>query len=688
LRALLPAAAILIPASLLALLGVRAYSAEALLLREKFKKDQVAVVQLVGRRLSEEGRRAIADLSERVRDHDPDEELEGRFLAAQPLARHIFLVRGGELIYPEPSARRERGSPLVIHGIRPAIVGSRLLVTDLDVQRYIKRARRERRRGQLLGRGLQAEHQGHPALASRIFLRVAKGQGEAAARALTGLARLERARHADGEAQEFYGRLRARFSGWRDALGVDYGLLADAGLAELRGENEILLVHKKLMARGYRTSDASRRFYLRWLVRRLEGIAGADAKRFERVRQRTERLFASERFGRRVERLGVSELVGLADAGVSGVALDRHTGVVLQRRGSVLVGFSVDGAELERRVERQSSAHLPSAQGLHLAVYRAGESVPPQPFPLIYQGALATPLTHWTLRAWSSGHRFEATERAGRLGQLGMVTGLIVLLISGLLFTYRGVRRETDLAQLKSDFVSTVSHELKTPLTSIRMYAEMLREGIAATPEARDRYEEVIIRESERLGQLITNVLDFSRIERGTRRYEIVSEDLWMLVGEAVETFQRLSDGDQVEIKCVGDTHPAWALVDREAMMVSVLNLLSNAAKYSLGAKKIEVRVARGRWGWGISIKDEGMGIDPAEQRRIFEDFYRSPLARRAGVEGTGLGLSLVRRHVVACGGRVEVESEMGVGSTFTIWVRETSEETEESCGEDSDHRG
>lgn len=688
LRALLPAAAILVPASLLALLGFRAYSAEALLLREKFKQDQIAGARLFGQRLSEDARRAAGDLAERVRTRDPDEALESRFLAAQPLAQHIFLLRNGKLVYPRLSVHQD--PPLVLGraGLGQGIGQTGLLVTDRDVQRYIKRVRMQRSRSQLLGRALQAEYQGRRAVAMRLFLRVVKGSGPAAARALGGLARLYRAQNEQTSARGAYSRLRARFSGWRDGLGVDYALLADAGLAELGGERALLALHGKLVARQYRTNAASRRFYLRWVVARLERVKGSERASVERVRQQNSRLFASERFGRRLERLGPAELARVAQAGISGAAVDRRTVVVLQRRGDVVFGYSVNASELGRRVMDQQATRLPSAQGLRLAVHRAGESPPTGSARLVYQGSLGAPLSHWTLRAWGSeSGTVEEAERAGRLRQLGVVVGLIALLVSGLFFTYRGVRRESDLAQLKSDFVSTVSHELKTPLTSIRMYAEMLREGIAATPQARDRYEDVIVRESERLGQLITNVLDFSRIERGTRRYDIRREDLRQVAEEAVETFQRLADGDQVVVTYLPPEAPAWALVDREAVMASLLNLLSNAAKYSLAAKKIDLRIHRSDTGWGISVADEGMGIDSGDQRRIFEDFFRSPAARRAGVEGTGLGLSLVRRHVVACGGRVEVDSELGVGSTFTIWFRAAGAEMEDSRGEDPGDR-
>jgi len=289
---------------------------------------------------------------------------------------------------------------------------------------------------------------------------------------------------------------------------------------------------------------------------------------------------------------------------------------------------------------------------------------------LLHTSALDQPLNHWTLATYlPETDPMELLERRGGLRRLGLVVGLILALSVGLVLTYRGVRRESELAQLKSDFASNVSHELKTPLTSIRMYAEMLDHGIASTPDDRRRYQRVIIRESERLGRLIANVLDFSRVERGTRRYELRAEDPFNLTAEAVETFRRLAEGEQISVELSGDEAalpPVTA--DREAAVQSILNLLSNAAKYSPDRPQIEVALLARDGEVGVEVRDHGIGIPQSEQKRIFDDFYRAPHSRRIGVEGTGLGLALVRRHMKACGGRVELESEQGKGSCFTLW--------------------
>jgi len=186
-------------------------------------------------------------------------------------------------------------------------------------------------------------------------------------------------------------------------------------------------------------------------------------------------------------------------------------------------------------------------------------------------------------------------------------------------------------------------------------------------------------------------VLDFSKVERGTRSYDLRSEDLQEMTREAVETFSRLSEGEQITISFEADGELPRVSADREAAVQSVLNLLSNAAKYSPQRSAIEVEVELAARGdeVGVVVEDRGIGIPPAEQKRIFDDFYRAPGARTAGVEGTGLGLALVRRHMKACGGRVEVESAPGEGSRFTIWFAKARPQREGTSDvKDTDHRG
>jgi signal transduction histidine kinase len=252
-------------------------------------------------------------------------------------------------------------------------------------------------------------------------------------------------------------------------------------------------------------------------------------------------------------------------------------------------------------------------------------------------------------------------------------SALALALGLGLLAMIRGAARARELAQLKSDFVSTVSHELKTPLTSIRMFAEMLEQGVAqGDPAKMQRYHGVIVKESQRLGLLIANLLDYAQIEKGTRRYAPTRESAVGLARHAVATFESLrapEHGAAPRNPIVVDvSSDAMVMVDRDVVVGALLNLLANAAKYGGADKPIEVRVD----GEAIAVTDHGPGIPAHEQARIFREFYRAPEAYRSGVEGTGLGLALVKRHIEALGGTVDVASSVGQGATFTIRLPRT----------------
>jgi len=194
---------------------------------------------------------------------------------------------------------------------------------------------------------------------------------------------------------------------------------------------------------------------------------------------------------------------------------------------------------------------------------------------------------------------------------------------------------------------------------------------VAGSDRAREaRYHGIIVKESERLGLLIANLLDYSQIERGTRRYVQDRELAGDVVGEAVATFRRLREGEnqQVLLDVEEDAGNVPLFIDREVVVQSLLNLLSNAAKYGDGKEPIEVRLAcRAHDLVAMSVRDRGPGIPVSEQSKIFREFYRAPSAYKSQVEGTGLGLALVKQHVEAQGGVVELDSSEGEGATFSI---------------------
>ena len=246
----------------------------------------------------------------------------------------------------------------------------------------------------------------------------------------------------------------------------------------------------------------------------------------------------------------------------------------------------------------------------------------------------------------------------------------LVTIVAGAGLGVAALRDQARLAALKTSFVSRVSHELRTPLTSIRLYTEMLEmDGERADCVARADSLATIRRECERLQRLIDELLDFARVERGLRPYRIEYEEIGPLVHGIAEEFraQAESQGCRYEVQIEPDMPEVR--VDKDAIRQVLLNLLSNAIKYSDAVRHVVVRAFRRDAELGLQVEDHGIGIDQAEQRRIFEEFYRveTPLSSQRG--GVGLGLTLVRRLAEAHGGRVSVESERGQGSRFTVWL-------------------
>jgi len=247
-----------------------------------------------------------------------------------------------------------------------------------------------------------------------------------------------------------------------------------------------------------------------------------------------------------------------------------------------------------------------------------------------------------------------------------------LILVLGLTFVggylvWRDTQRELRMSDLRSQFVANVSHELKTPLTSIRMFAEALQIKGLADERKQGQYLDTIVNESERLTRLLNNVLDFSRIERGQKSYCMEPVSLAGVVDAAARTmkYPLARQGFELQLDVSGDIPPVR--VDRDALEQAILNLLANAMKYSGNSREICLRLARQNGNAVIQVSDQGIGIPKAEQSRIFEKFYRVPSVENEAISGTGLGLALVFHIAAAHGGTAEVESVPGSGSTFSL---------------------
>jgi two-component system phosphate regulon sensor histidine kinase PhoR len=255
--------------------------------------------------------------------------------------------------------------------------------------------------------------------------------------------------------------------------------------------------------------------------------------------------------------------------------------------------------------------------------------------------------------------------------QLNLLMGILVMALSGaavtgVILVWVFVRREAGLSRLQSDFVSKVSHELKTPLTSIRLFAETLalRRGDAS---AEQKCIEGLERETTRLQELIDRLLDWGRMESGRREFVIRETDLRSILDNALDAFETFRHQRSVELSVEMPRDSLKVLADRGAVSDALFNLLTNAYKYGGDPVKVRVAVEETPDVVKVKVTDNGAGIPPAEHKRIFQKFYRVDDRLSREREGSGLGLAIVKHVMKAHKGRVELDSQPGRGSTFSL---------------------
>ena len=253
---------------------------------------------------------------------------------------------------------------------------------------------------------------------------------------------------------------------------------------------------------------------------------------------------------------------------------------------------------------------------------------------------------------------------------LGLLGGVVAVLVLGAYLTVRTLRNELAVAQMKSDFVSTVSHEFRSPLAGINQLGEMLRDGRVKDEQTRRRYYEMIVSEGQRLRRLVENVLDFSRMEEGRKQYRFEPFEPTPWLRRIVEDFREEAASAGYSVQATVPESLPVLVGDREALTTAVHNLLDNAVKYSGDLKTVWLEASANGGGFSISICDRGAGIQENDKPHIFERFYRGGGEQKQRVKGAGLGLNLVKHIVTAHGGTVDFESQQGKGSTFTIRLK------------------
>lgn len=292
-----------------------------------------------------------------------------------------------------------------------------------------------------------------------------------------------------------------------------------------------------------------------------------------------------------------------------------------------------------------------------------------------------TTLYNWRVQVSPlASEELAARVQNRRLLELATMSLSCIIIVVAAIAILLVAEKERRISALKSEFVANVSHELKTPLALVRMFAEMLQSGRVSTPAKQKEYLDIILRESERLSALIENVLDFARLERGRGNYEFAEGDVGDAVSRAANVYRYRAEREGVQL--VVDVEPDLprARFDERAIQLAVVNLVDNALKYAPNGKQILVRVSEGDGEVRVDVVDRGPGVAAEDRQRIFERFVRLPNGRRdeagagptsdggsrpggmpsAPPRGSGIGLALVKHIAQSHGGRAWVESGAG----------------------------
>lgn len=396
--------------------------------------------------------------------------------------------------------------------------------------------------------------------------------------------------------------------------------------------------------------------------------SGADLKYAEDAR-RLRSIFVSQP-------LRLSEIVARGHSGIVPLTVDGEMRLLYWQRqaAGTVIGCLVAAAELRDRIIGSIPSIYSASRILTVLDDRGRPLIVPDGQesrdwrkPFVSQ-EISEALPGWEAAAYLT----DPGEISSRAKVTTSVMWLLIFImfvsiVAGGVLVLRSASAELRLAQQKTTFVANVSHELKTPLTSIRMFAEMLKDGRQPDEHKRQQYFSIMTAETERLTRLINNVLDFARTEQGKKRYAMKECELGGLAASIVESQRARLENNGFRVDFAGEDGRLCVRADEEAVKQALINLLSNAEKYSDQAKEIEIGVRREGSNAVITVSDRGAGIPPGEAERIFTEFYRVDDALTARVKGTGLGLTIARRIARDHGGDVVYSPREGGGSTFKI---------------------
>jgi signal transduction histidine kinase len=376
------------------------------------------------------------------------------------------------------------------------------------------------------------------------------------------------------------------------------------------------------------------------------------------------------------ESMHFSQIVATASSGLIPRIIDEKIMLIYWKKSvnGYIAGCSIDMERLAQRITAVLPQMLSSVRFLTvldqngISIFKESPFTPPQWNRPFAAREISRLLPRWETAVYIVNPD-EISSRA-RLTSLSLVALVAILfftiLVSGIVLL-RSMYSEIRLARQKTTFVTNVSHELKTPLTSIRIFAELLREKRQPDPSKQEKYLGIMLSEIERLTRLINNVLDFARMNKGTRNYTRKVCDCVELCKELIENQRVRLEHNRFVLETVYQDGPLMVNVDSEAIKQALLNVISNAEKYSSSDRWIQVSVSSHGTYLTIDIADRGIGIDQTQSEVIFREFYRVDDSLTAKVQGTGLGLTITRQILRDHGGEIKYRKNEPSGSVFVI---------------------
>jgi len=663
----------------LALRGIeydRALSEQRLLARHQGIAD--SLVALVDNEISVIENQLVNLFTDETNYSDGDLSDKGSRIDSLELIDELFLFRGNELIYPEAS---------LLYGVDAAHASGRIQNRPVELERIIDDAEKNE---------FRLENYTRAAELYRSALEITHSS-DVRADLLMRLARLYSRMGAPQRAEATLETIAERHGDNRLPGGMPAGLAARLQIAgiglrardSVEAGDELVQLYRDLLSGAWILERSQFRFARNRIESQAAELANSDVQRaIDPLADKADSLtFRTDYLldvGSAARAIIFDSTAAHEDSTISChrflvAGSDERTMLLIVRyaasyRGNVTAaGVIINQSEFAARalpklvenVSPEENATLMVMSESNRAIF--GDS-PPSTARLTVSSAFEGGFPPWTIALYQNDpHFFERLISGRQSFYIYVLITVMLVMVFGAIMTARMMSRELELARMKSDFVSTVSHEFRSPLTSIRQLSEMLQSGRISSDERRQQYYDVILEQSERLSLLVNNVLDLARIDekRFTLEYEQI--DLKELLNTIVER-ARAQTGDAVISIAVNidDSLPVMT-ADPGAITHIMNNLIDNAIKYSRESPDISVAAYVDGNDIVIDVTDKGIGIPKSEVGKVFERFYRVGDELTRKVKGSGLGLALVRELVLAHGGNIKLSSEPKKGSTFTI---------------------